>query len=103
MIALIVDLSDGRRRNAASLAHRIYPMIDGRNITPASYAVTDPRVWRQSNRLGWKAYLGRDGGGDDISPYEGKSWDIRKFKKEERHGKCSAVDDGHRSGANRAL
>jgi triacylglycerol lipase len=27
-------------------------------------------VWhRESNRLGWKAYLGRDGGGEDVSPY----------------------------------
>jgi acetyl esterase/lipase len=48
----------------------IYPMIDDRNVTPASYAITDPRVWhRESNRLGWKAYLGRDGGEDDVSPY----------------------------------
>ena len=32
----------------------IYPMIDHRNATPASYAITDPRVWnRESNRLGW--------------------------------------------------
>ncbi len=48
----------------------IYPMIEGRNVTPASYAITDPRMWnRESNRLGWKAYLGRDGGGADVSPY----------------------------------
>jgi acetyl esterase/lipase len=48
----------------------IYPMIDDRNVTPASYAITDPRMWnRESNRLGWKAYLGRDGGGADVSPY----------------------------------
>jgi len=48
----------------------IYPMIDDQNVTPASYAITDPRVWqRESNRLGWKAYLGRDGGEDDVSPY----------------------------------
>jgi acetyl esterase/lipase len=48
----------------------IYPMIDDRNATPASYAITDPRVWnRESNRLGWKAYLGRDGGGAGVSPY----------------------------------
>jgi acetyl esterase/lipase len=48
----------------------IYPMIDDRNITPASYAITDPRMWnRETNRLAWKAYLGRDGGGDDVSPY----------------------------------
>ena len=48
----------------------IYPMIDDRNVTPASYAITDPRMWnRESNRLGWKAYLGRDGGGPDVSAY----------------------------------
>jgi acetyl esterase/lipase len=48
----------------------IYPMIDDRNVTPASYAISDPRMWnRESNRLGWKAYLGRDGGGDGVSPY----------------------------------
>ncbi len=52
----------------------IYPMIDDRNVTPASYAITDPRVWnRESNRFGWKAYLGRDGGGPDVSPYAAAS------------------------------
>ena len=48
----------------------VYPMIDDRNVTPASYAITDPRMWnRDSNRLGWRAYLGRDGGGTGVSPY----------------------------------
>ena len=52
----------------------IYPMIDDRNVTPASHAITDPRVWnRESNRLGWKAYLGRDGGGAEVSPYAAAS------------------------------
>ncbi len=52
----------------------IYPMIDDRNVTPASYAITDPRMWnRESNRQGWKAYLGRDGGGTDVSPYAAAS------------------------------
>jgi acetyl esterase/lipase len=52
----------------------IYPMIDDRNVTPASYAITDSRMWhRESNRLGWKAYLGRDGGGADVSPYAAAS------------------------------
>jgi acetyl esterase/lipase len=52
----------------------IYPMIDDRNVTPASQAITDPRMWnRESNRLGWKAYLGRDGGGADVSPYAAAS------------------------------
>jgi acetyl esterase/lipase len=48
----------------------IYPMIDDRNITPSSYAITDPRVWnRQSNLLGWRAYLGQQPGSEDVSPY----------------------------------
>lgn len=52
----------------------IYPMIDDRNATPASYAITDPRMWnREANRLGWKSYLGRDGGGADVSPYAAAS------------------------------
>ena len=52
----------------------IYPMIDDRNVTPASHAITDPRMWnRESNRLGWKAYLGRDGGGAEVSPYAAAS------------------------------
>jgi acetyl esterase/lipase len=52
----------------------IYPMIDDRNATPASYAITDPRMWnREANRLGWRAYLGRDGGGADVSPYAAAS------------------------------
>ena len=52
----------------------IYPMIDDRNLTPASFAITDPRMWnRESNRLGWRAYLGREGGGPDVSPYAAAS------------------------------
>jgi acetyl esterase/lipase len=65
-----------RDRKEVQLAFQllIYPMIDDRNATPASHAITDPRVWnRESNRLGWKAYLGRDGGGADVSPYAAAS------------------------------
>jgi len=63
-------LARDRREVQVAFQLLIYPMIDDRNVTPASYAITDPRVWhRESNRLGWKAYLGRDGGGGDVSPY----------------------------------
>lgn len=63
-------LARDRREVQVAFQLLIYPMIDDRNATPASYAITDPRVWnRESNRLGWKAYLGRDGGGSDVSPY----------------------------------
>jgi len=52
----------------------IYPMIDDRNVTPSSFAITDPRIWnRQSNLLGWKAYLGREPGGQGVSPYAAAS------------------------------
>jgi acetyl esterase/lipase len=52
----------------------IYPMIDDRNVTPSSFAITDPRVWnRQSNLLGWKAYLDREPGGAGVSPYAAAS------------------------------
>jgi acetyl esterase/lipase len=48
----------------------IYPMIDDRNLTPSSHALTDPRVWnRASNHRGWRAYLGQEPGGDGVSPY----------------------------------
>jgi acetyl esterase/lipase len=63
-------LARDRREVQVAFQLLIYPMIDDRNVTPASYAITDPRVWhRESNRLGWKAYLGREGGGNDVSPY----------------------------------
>ncbi len=61
-----------RDRKEVQVAYQllIYPMIDDRNATAAAHAITDPRVWnRESNRLGWKAYLGRDGGGAEVSPY----------------------------------
>jgi acetyl esterase/lipase len=48
----------------------IYPMIDDRNIAPASETVPDNFVWtRENNLMGWRAYLGREPGGVDVSPY----------------------------------
>ena len=45
-------------------------MLDDRNVTPASQAVTDPQVWnRDANLIGWNAYLGEAAGADDVSPY----------------------------------
>jgi acetyl esterase/lipase len=52
----------------------IYPMIDDRNVQPASSALYDTHVWtRENNRVGWKSYLGRDPGGKDVSPYAAAS------------------------------
>ncbi len=48
----------------------IYPMIDDCNIAPASDTLPDTLMWtRESNLMGWRAYLGCEPGGKDISPY----------------------------------
>jgi acetyl esterase/lipase len=48
----------------------IYPMIDDRNITPASETLADTLMWtRESNLMGWRAYLGSEPGGEGVSPY----------------------------------
>ena len=48
----------------------IYPMIDDRNVAPASATHPDTFIWsRESNRIAWEAYLGREGVSADNSPY----------------------------------
>lgn len=48
----------------------IFPMIDDCNIAPASDTRPDTLMWtRESNLTGWRAYLGREPGGKDISQY----------------------------------
>jgi len=47
-----------------------YPMIDDRNETPSSHAITDTRVWnRPANLTGWGAYLAGQNGTNDIDAY----------------------------------
>ena len=48
----------------------IYPMLDDRNIVPASAIVPDSLLWsRANNRIGWQAYLGAEPGGENVSAY----------------------------------
>jgi acetyl esterase/lipase len=48
----------------------VYPMIDDRNVKPASETFPDTLIWgRENNRMGWKAHLGHEPGGADVSPY----------------------------------
>jgi acetyl esterase/lipase len=48
----------------------VYPMIDDRNVTAASLAVTDPKFWnRKSNLIAWRAYVGDVVGTEAVSPY----------------------------------
>jgi acetyl esterase/lipase len=47
----------------------VYPVLDDRNVTPASRAVTEPKVWnRQPNLIGWQSYVGGAVGTDQVSP-----------------------------------
>ncbi len=47
-----------------------YPMIDDRNETASSHAITDLRVWnRAANLIGWDAYLAGGAGSPDVSIY----------------------------------
>ena len=52
----------------------IYPMIDDRNVAPANATAPDTYVWtRENNLMGWRAYLGQEPGGKDVSPYAAAS------------------------------
>ncbi|HTN91879.1 MAG TPA: alpha/beta hydrolase fold domain-containing protein, partial [Sorangium sp.] len=62
-----------RDRDEVPLAFQLllYPMLDDRTVT-----ATDPHahvgefIWtRDGNRFGWTALLGREPGGDGVSPY----------------------------------
>ncbi len=49
----------------------IYPMLDDRTVTAADpHPHTGEYIWTaESNRFGWTALLGREPGGQDVSPY----------------------------------
>jgi acetyl esterase/lipase len=48
----------------------VYPMIDDRTTLRADVDERSLRVWSaDSNRFGWRSYLGREPGGRDVTPY----------------------------------
>jgi acetyl esterase/lipase len=70
LAAGLVLLARDRGEVPVAFQWLIYPMLDDRNITPASHAITDVRVWnREANLFGWAAYLGREPGSEGVSPY----------------------------------
>lgn len=74
LAAGLVLLARDRGEVPVAFQWLIYPMLDDRNTTPSSHAITDPRVWnRDSNLFGWRAYLGREPGSEDVSPYASPS------------------------------
>lgn len=69
LAAALALLARDRGEIAISYQLLIYPMIDDRNTTVSSQINRAP-VWpRPANLLGWRAYLGREPGGDDVPAY----------------------------------
>jgi acetyl esterase/lipase len=60
-----------RDRGEVPVAYQllIYPMIDDRNVTPSSRIIGAPIWSRDANLLGWRGYLGREPGGDEVPAY----------------------------------
>ncbi|MCP3935674.1 MAG: alpha/beta hydrolase [Actinomycetia bacterium] len=64
--ALALRLRDRGNRPPRLLLLR-YPMLDDRNTTTSSHAITDNRTWsREFNLFGWNAYLDGRAGSDDV-------------------------------------
>ncbi|HLZ71865.1 MAG TPA: alpha/beta hydrolase [Dehalococcoidia bacterium] len=61
-----------RDRGGPALCYQmlIYPMLDDRNTTPSSYAITDVGIWDRATSLNaWQALLGDQAGTEGVSPY----------------------------------
>jgi acetyl esterase/lipase len=70
LAAGLAIMTRDRGEIALSFQLLIYPMIDDRNITPSSHAITDLRTWdREKNLFAWKAYLGDSAKDGIVSPY----------------------------------
>jgi acetyl esterase/lipase len=70
LAASLALLARDRREVSISFQMLLCPMIDDRNILPASDSLPDTLVWtRESNRIGWQSYLGRSIGAEDLPPY----------------------------------
>ena len=56
---------------AVAFQYLVYPMLDDRNITPSSREFADgwPGWPRELNEVAWRAVLGDQVGGEEVSPY----------------------------------
>ena len=75
LAAALALLARDRGEYKLAFQHLIYPMLDDRTGTssePHDYA--GHFIWQvEGNRFGWKLLLGREPGGDDVSPYAAPS------------------------------
>lgn len=70
LAAALALLIRDRGEVSVSFQMLLCPMIDDRNILPASESLPDTLVWtRENNRIGWQSYLGHNFGDEQLSPY----------------------------------
>lgn len=71
LAAALALLARDRAEVSLAFQHLIYPMLDDRTgIDPDPHPYTGRYGWTAANnRFGWKCLLGREPGGDDVSPY----------------------------------
>ncbi len=70
LAAALALLARDRGGPAIAFQMPLYPMLDDRNLTPASREVTDDRTWsRAKNLSAWRHYLGHEPGGEEVSFY----------------------------------
>jgi len=71
LAAALAVLARDRGEVAVCFQCLTYPMIDDRTVTrPDPHPFVGHHLWTPTqNRFGWAALLGRDPGGDDVSPY----------------------------------
>ncbi|WP_374652194.1 alpha/beta hydrolase [Rhizorhabdus sp.] len=69
--AALALLARDRGEYRLAFQHLVYPMLDDRTGTLSEpHPYVGEYVWTaSSNRFGWSALLGREPGGDDVSPY----------------------------------
>lgn len=71
LAAALVVLARDRGEFPIVFQHLLSPMLDDRTVNDANpHSYTGQYVWtRESNHFGWQAYLGREPGEDNVSPY----------------------------------
>jgi acetyl esterase/lipase len=63
-------LAHDRKEVPVAFQLLVYPMLDDATVTRADLDASSMRLWTpESNRFGWRAYLGKEPGSADVEPY----------------------------------
>ena len=70
LAAALALLARDRGEHRLAFQQLIYPMIDDRTGVRGEHAYAGQFIWTaHNNRFGWSCLLGREPGGEDVSPY----------------------------------